>query len=129
MNGRPSLRILLVEDSRSDAAYVQRILADASLHGDYAFTTVPRLADAIALASTQSFDIALLDLNLADISGVATVSALHSALPRTPIIVYSGTDDPKLREQAALCGARSYLIKGRESGYAIKFMIEQSLAA
>ena len=124
-----NLSVLLVEDSKSDAAMVQRILSDASPHIAYHFTTTPRMVDALYILDTKMFDIALLDLNLLDVDGVAAVSALHAAMPDTPIIVYSGTDDVALRQQAALCGARHYLVKGRESGYAIKFMIEQLLAA
>jgi len=121
--------VLLVEDSRSDAALVQRILSDASPHVRYDFKTAPRLVDALYLLDTHTFDVALLDLNLLDVDGVASVSALHTAMPLMPIIVYSGTDDVNLRQQATLCGARHYLVKGRESGYSIKFMIEQLLAA
>jgi len=123
------LNVLLVEDSSSDAALVQRMLSGASPHVQYEFSTVSRLVDALYLLDKKTFDIALLDLNLIDVDGVASVSALHAAMPGTPIIVYSGTDDLNLRQQATLCGARHYLVKGRESGYSIKFMIEQSLAA
>lgn len=123
------ISILLVEDSHSDAVLVQRMLQDASPLLRFEFVHVIRLADAIDEAAERIFDIALLDLNLLDMAGVASITALHASIPFTPIIVYSGMDDPSLRQQAALCGARHYLVKGRESGYSIKFMIEQSLLA
>lgn len=129
MRGQKKLNVLLVEDSKSDAILVQRALCDASPGLDYDFTTVPRLVDALYLLDSQHFDIALLDLNLLDVDGLAAVSALHTASPSTPIIVYSGMDDSILRQQAVMCGARHFLVKGRESGYSIKFMIEQSLVA
>jgi len=129
MQGSNGIHVLLVEDSRSDAALVQRMLIDASPGTHYEFVVVARMRDALDALDTQSFDIALLDLNLLDVEGVASVSALHAAMRGTPIIVYSGMDDKALRQQAALCGAKYYLVKGRESPYAIKFMIEQSLAA
>jgi len=129
MQKRQAVHVLLIEDSKSDAALVQRILSDASPHVRYDFTTVPRLVDALYLLDTHLFDVALLDLNLLDVEGIASVSALHAASPGMPIVVYSGTDDVTLRQQAVLCGARHYLVKGKESGYAIKFMIEQVLAA
>lgn len=121
--------VLLVEDSKSDSAHVQRMLQDASPQLQYEFTVFPRLADAIDSLSTNRFHIALLDLNLLDIEGIPALSALRAVMPNTPIIVYSGMDDPQLRRQAAACGAFHYLIKGKESGYAIKFIIDQALAA
>jgi CheY-like chemotaxis protein len=123
------LNVLLVEDSKSDAALVQRMLSDSAPLLYYNFVHVTRLADALDETAQQHFDIALLDLNLLDMEGLASITALHASIPHTPIIVYSGMDDPHLRQQASLCGARYYLVKGRESGYAIKFMIEQSVAS
>ena len=57
------------------------------------------------------------------------VAALHAEFPNIPIIVYSGMDDPKLKEKALMCGAKSYLVKGKESPYALKFLIENTQAA
>ena len=119
--------ILLIEDNRSDVVLVTRMLRDVS-HGEmFHITDVPRLADALELLDKNSFDVVLLDLNLLDIDGVAGVSALHAEIPNIPIIVYSGSKEHALREQALMCGAKHFLVKGRESAFSLKFMIEQSL--
>ncbi len=119
-------KILLVEDCASDACLIQQMLGTSLSFIRYDFTTVSRLADALAALDSESFSLMLLDLNLLDSTGVATVSALHGSRPDIPIIVYSGVNDPQLRQQAILCGARHCVEKGKESGFVIKFMIEQA---
>lgn len=120
-------KVLIVEDCNSDVVLLERMLDDASPHDPYSFTAVPRLIDAFSLLDKQSFDVVLLDLNLLDIDGVSSVSALHAAKPDTPIIVYSGTEDPKVKRECLLLGAQHYLVKGHESGYSLRFMIDQTL--
>lgn len=125
---KQGVRVLLIEDSRSDVVLVSRMLRDASRKSTFDITDVPRLAEALNLLDEESFDIVLLDLNLLDIDGVASVAALHADAPNTPIIVYSGTHDPRMRQEALMCGARHYLVKGRESAFSLRFMINQALA-
>lgn len=120
--------ILLIEDSHSDVFLVKRMLHNVSRGEEFEITDVPRMAEALELLDKSSFDIVLLDLHLLDIEGLAAVSALHAEIPNTPIIVYSGTHDPKLREGALMCGARHYLVKGRESAFSLRFMIQQTLS-
>lgn len=120
-------KILLLEDMESDAFMVKRMLRESLSFIRYEFTTVPRLAEALELLDTQTFAAVVMDLNLLDSNGVATVSALHNSHPHLPIIVYSG--DETLQQQAILCGAKHYAVKGKESGFVIKFMIHQATAA
>jgi DNA-binding response OmpR family regulator len=75
----------------------------------------------------QSFDVILLDLNLLDMAGVASVAALHAEAPHTPVIVLSGTPDEQMRHEALMCGACHYLVKGRESAFSLRFMIRRVL--
>jgi len=120
-------RILLIEDNASDVFLIQRMLCDVSGDHNFIFTDVPRLVDALELLDSTAFDLILLDLNLLDIEGTATIAALHAEAPRIPIIVHSGSNDPKLKAEALMCGARHFLIKGRESPFSLKFMIQETL--
>ncbi len=61
--------------------------------------------------------------------GVSSVAALRAQAPQMPIVVYSGTDDAKTKEKALMCGAAHYLVKGRESGFGLKHMIEQTICS
>lgn len=122
------VRILLVEDCKSDVFLFERMLENATVNCFYDITDVPRLVDAFSKIDSESYDIIMLDLNLLDIDGVASVAALRAQAPKLPIIVYSGTDDARIKEKAIMCGATHYLVKGRESGYGLKHMIERVVA-
>lgn len=119
------VRILLVEDCKSDVYLVERMLEEAVCNCFYDITDVPRLIDAFSQIEEGGFDLVMLDLNLLDIDGIASVAALHAQAPRMPILVYSGMDDAKLKEKALRCGATYYLVKGRENGHALKNTIER----
>lgn len=117
-------RILLVEDCKSDVFLMEQLLENVSVNCFYEIIDVPRLVDAFCKIEQETFDLVMLDLNLLDIDGVASVAALHAQAPQLPIVVYSGTDDTKTRESALLCGARHYFVKGTESGLGLKNFIE-----
>jgi len=121
------VRILLIEDCKSDVFLMERILENVSVNCFYEITDVPRLVDAFYKIDQETFDLVMLDLNLLDIDGVASVAALRAQVAHLPIIVYSGTDDAKTKEKAMMCGATHYLVKGRESGFGIKYMIEHAV--
>lgn len=122
------VKILLVEDCKSDVFLLERLLENVSVSCFYEIVDVPRLVDAFSKLDQESFDLVMLDLNLLDIDGVASVSALRAEAPDLPIVVYSGVDDSKTKEKAIMCGATHYLVKGRESGFSLKFLIEQLMA-
>lgn len=118
------VKILLVEDCKSDVFLVERMLEEMSVNCFYDITDVPRLVDAFYKMDQQTYNLILLDLNLLDMDGVASVAALRAQAPGIPIVVYSGTDDAKTKEKALMCGATNYLVKGKESGYGLKHIIE-----
>ena len=122
------IRILLVEDCKSDVALVEDLLEEQQLDCFYEITDVPRLADAFRLIENERFDLVLLDLNLADIDGLSSVAAIHAHAPGLPIVVYSGLDDRKVMEQAMVCGASGYIVKGKATGVKLKHLVE-SVAA
>ena len=123
-----NLNVLIIEDSESDVYLVQSMLEEVSPDINYNIIDAPRLVDAFKIVKREKFDIILLDLNLLDIQGVASVAALHAEVPNTPIIVYSGMDDPKLRRESLLCGAQYYLVKGKQTSGSLKYVIENVLS-
>lgn len=122
------VKILLVEDCKSDVFLVNRMLEDVSVNCSYEITDVPRLIDAFYKIDEDVFDLVMLDLNLLDIDGVSSVAALRAQVPGLPIVVYSGMDDARMKEKALMCGATHYLVKGKESSYGLKHIIELSIA-
>ncbi|HVY13019.1 MAG TPA: response regulator [Alphaproteobacteria bacterium] len=120
-------RILFVEDSGSDVAYVSHVLKNHPNKYSYDVSAVPTLLDALRQLKDESFDLILLDLNLVDVSGVVTVSALHAEAPEVPILVYSGVSDLMWRERAVKKGAAGYLVKGCDEGASLGHAIEATL--
>ncbi len=121
------IRILLVEDSPGDVFLLEHMLKGEAPDDTFDITNVQRLADAFKMLDSDIFDIILLDLNLLDMDGVACVSALQAESPDTPVIVYSGMDSDKLRDEALKCGACCYLVKGKENANSLHTAIRRIL--
>jgi len=78
------MRALLIEDNPGDARLLREMLRDA-----------------------------VLDLMLADSSGLETFDRLHAAAPSTPVVVLSGLADESIAINAVHHGAQNYLVKGQ----------------
>ena len=104
-----ALKILLIEDNPADATLLQEVLA---FH-DVRIVWASSLAEAADVASNDSFDAALLDLNLTDSLGLATISRAAQTLHDIPIIVLTGMEDEEAAMKAVSLGAQDYLVKGQ----------------
>jgi signal transduction histidine kinase len=127
MNVAP-VRVLLVEDSPSDAVLLQESLAETR-PGEFNFTHVESWADAAQCLRQQQFDVLLLDLSLPDISGRETFVRARAEAPHIPIVVLTGEDNEELGLDAVRHGIQDYLIKGqaygRQTVRAIRYAIER----
>jgi PAS domain S-box-containing protein len=104
--------VLLVEDEPGDAHLIRLQLQE--LKDDrYQLHHADSMAQARRMVEVEGFrpDVVLLDLNLPDSTGVATV-ALCRALIDAPVIVLTGLDDEYARQAAIQSGAEDYLTKG-----------------
>ena len=126
-----TIKILLVEDSPSDADLLRQSLGQAAL-GRFDVTWVERLGDAIKRLSEEVFDILLLDLSLPDSSGPETFRRAREAAPRLPIVVLTGVHDERVGLTAVHEGVQEYLVKGESDGRhtarAIRYAIERKQA-
>ncbi|MEA5570886.1 response regulator, partial [Calothrix sp. UHCC 0171] len=123
MNKR-TIRILLVEDSLTDAYIILRGFARSNSE-EWQITHVDRLSEAIAICSRESnvtgedissqkqqtFDIILLDLHLPDSTGIDTLREFRHVEPNIPVVVLTGLDDEDSGLQAMAEGAQDYLVK------------------
>ncbi len=105
------IKVLLVEDSPSDAEFVRAALAEP--HGvTFTVTVAPRLADAVAHLQSAGADAVLLDLGLPDSQGLPTLEELFQVCGAdTAIVVLTGNDDEALGPQALQLGAQDFLSK------------------
>lgn len=71
------------------------------------------LAEALALVRRQAFQIAVVDLNLPDSTGIEVVSALRRAVPEVKILVLSFNTEVTYARRVLELGASGYLAKNR----------------
>jgi PAS domain S-box-containing protein len=122
-------KILLVEDSESDADLLQEKLHAVGV-GVFEITVAPRLEQAIALLRQTTFDAILTDMNLPDSAGKETFLRLRAAAPGLPIVVLTGTEDEQLGLEAVRLGIQDYLAKSSADGpqiaRAIRYAVERA---
>src|SRR5258706_7226806 len=117
------LRILLVEDSPIDAHLIRSFLRSPS----FRVTAVDRLSEAMAVLRTSEIDVILLDLNLPDSRGIATLDTAIEHAAGIAIVVLTGNGDEQAALDAVGLGAQDYLIKGSASADTIVRSIRYSL--
>ena len=133
MNNNPgnhSIKVLLVEDSPTDARLLLHELKEIQGY-DFKVTWVERVGDAIANLSKESFDVGLLDLSLPDSSGIATFTRIQEAAPALPVVVLTGATDEAMGDEAIRHGVQDYLVKGSADGKAvaraIRYAVERKM--
>jgi DNA-binding response OmpR family regulator len=78
---------------------------------DYEVMTAFSIKEALQLATTQDFDLYVLDRNLPDGSGLELCAKLNQVTPGVPCIFYSGDAYEMHRSQALAAGANDYVAK------------------
>ena len=123
------IKVLLVEDSLSDALLLQEQLATVAIE-TFEVTRVERLDEALARLRAEAFDVALLDLTLPDSTGLDTFLTIHREAPTVPLVVLTGLGDEMLAVEAVRRGVQDYLVKGeadaRQIARAIRYAVERS---
>ncbi|HEX8445604.1 MAG TPA: response regulator transcription factor [Sphingomonas sp.] len=99
--------LLIVED---DATFARTLQRSFERRG-YAVVVASGPAEVDALLATRTPDFAVVDLKLAQSSGLSCVESLHAHDPDTIIIVLTGYASIATAVQAIKLGATSYLAK------------------
>ena len=131
MNDSLPVKVLLVEDSPSDAALLQESLLEAD-HGQFQVTHVQTLAQGLAQLRQGRFDVLLLDLSLPDCTGRDTFLRARAGAPEMPIVVLTGAGAEAVGLEAVRKGIQDYLVKGQADGRlvarALHYAIERKRA-
>ena len=126
MTSDNSLKILLVEDSDTDAMLLQEnILSSGTM--DISVSVVQSLNGAEEHLKNNHTDAMLLDLTLPDSSGLDTVRRARRISPDLPIVVLTGVDDENMGVEAMRTGVQDYLVKGQTDGRTITRVIRYSI--
>lgn len=102
-------RVLIVDDNLLLAENLREVL-EAALTGAEV-TIAPRASSALSLARTRTFDVAIIDLQLPDGSGVDLIAPLRAAAPRVEIILLTGNATVEGAIAALREGAAGFILK------------------
>ncbi|MBZ0087879.1 MAG: response regulator transcription factor [Thermomonas sp.] len=101
------MRILLIEDDAQTAAFIAK-----GLHEDgHAVDHAPDGKQGLFLASTERFDVIVLDRMLPGLDGLAVLRTLRGAGNRTPVLLLTALGDVDHRVEGLRAGADDYLVK------------------
>jgi diguanylate cyclase (GGDEF)-like protein len=129
-----NIKVLLIEDSRTQAILIRAVLAKAGAGGQgqtrFDMAWAERLSVGLELLRDDAFEVILLDLSLPDADGLETLLRVRDAQPNAPIVVLTGRNDEELAVQAMQAGAQDYLIKENFDGQllvrALRYAIERN---
>ena len=101
------MRILIVEDERKTAAYLQKGLSESGFVVDVA----NRGDDGLHLARTQDYDLIILDVTLPEVDGWSVLAAIRQGGKQTPVLFLTARDTVADRVKGLELGADDYLVK------------------
>jgi len=103
--------ILLIEDDRSTASALQKVLQDEG----YVVTVSGRGDQGLNQARERPCDLVITDLKLPGLSGMELIAQLHTAKPKLPIIMMTAHGTTETAIEAMKLGACDYLVKPFEA--------------
>jgi signal transduction histidine kinase len=119
-------KVLLVEDSPSDARLIEQTLIDINPRG-FEVVLAGRLDEALVRLQSERFDVVLLDLGLPDSIGIETLVRASAAAPQMPIVVLTGADDEAILLEAIRRGSQDYLVKSHVDGQIVANSIRYAI--
>jgi CheY-like chemotaxis protein len=125
---RKPLRTLLLEDDPFQVMLVEVELTQ-HLGNEVELTQVPSLAEAVELLERETFDVALVDLNLVDTRGPQILERLRAAAPAMPLVVLTGYDDDAVRQACFAAGATAVLDKQKAYSHSIMAALNEAVGA
>jgi len=100
-------RVLCIDDHEDTSEILKLILAQE----DYEVVTAVTAQQALEVASSQQFDLYVMDRHLPDASGLELCKKLAELTPGIPCIFYSGDAYDIHRSEAFAAGADAYVAK------------------
>lgn len=104
---QPRCRVLCVDDNDDTCTMLRALLGGAG----YEVETAAAVADALALARRDSFDLYVIDNRYPDGTGHELCRRLRATRPGSPIIFYTGAAYDHDRRGGLAAGADAYIAK------------------
>jgi two-component system sensor histidine kinase RpfC len=111
---RQALRILVAEDNATNQAIIRKLLESAG----HSVTVATDGEEALDVYEAQRPDLAILDFNMPERSGVEVTSAIRAMEPsgtHLPIVILSASVTPETRERVSVAGADEFVGKPYEA--------------
>lgn len=128
MDTKPVVKILIIEDSKSETAKIKNLLANSEI-GKFEIEQEEELVPGLARLVKGGIDVVLLDLNLPDSYGIDTLIRVRTEALAYPIIVLSSIDKPEIAIESMRKGAQDYLVKSKTDcrllAHSIRYSIER----
>ena len=102
--------LLLVEDNRSQAMIMERMLQQGGIELEVSHVTT--LAAALELLGDAKIACVILDLTLPDADRLDGLMEIKNVAPEVPVVVVTADDDSARGVKAVQAGAQDYLVKG-----------------
>lgn len=114
---QPPRTILAVDDHELVRVGLRQVIVQ-QFPDRFHVAEAPNLEEALLFLKQRAADVflLLLDLNLGDTRGLAGLQLVRRLYPQLPILVVSGTNDARVREEALAQGALGYFCKTGDTG-------------
>lgn len=113
-----TVKILLIEDNKSDAADIEALLKKSKLN--YKLSSISNIDSITSKIKSSSPDIVFLDLTFPQISGLDSFIRVKNMVKGKPVIIFSEFEDDHLALSAVKKGAQDYLIKTKTNEFELK---------
>jgi signal transduction histidine kinase/DNA-binding response OmpR family regulator/HPt (histidine-containing phosphotransfer) domain-containing protein len=120
-----TLHILLVEDNSAEAFLLRESISQVRHPPEVVH--VEELEKALDCIGRRKIDAILLDLDLPDSDGLATLERVNAVAGHLPIIILTGCEDEGVAIDAVRKGAQDYLLKGRTTAQHLVQTIHQAV--
>ncbi len=101
-------KILIIDDEEMMCATLETLVTRKQHDACSAMT----LAEGIALAASDDFDVVFLDVKMPDGNGLEALPKIEASPSKPEVIIMTGFGDPNGAELAIKCGAWDYIEKG-----------------
>jgi DNA-binding response OmpR family regulator len=100
-------KVLYVDDSEETLEVVQIILAKSG----YQILTASNGKQAVEVCSKEQPDLVLMDINMPDLDGFASIQLLRSSGYNNPVIMLTASENEEDRAKAKAIGCADYILK------------------
>jgi diguanylate cyclase (GGDEF)-like protein/PAS domain S-box-containing protein len=123
---RANKNVLFITPNNNDASLVQELLAETQ-DDQLILQRVSALSEGIELVSNTTIDVVLLHLSHTDSHGIEAFNKLFLAAPHIPTLIFGGSGDENMAQQALQIGAVDYLLRDHVNGFRLSQALRNAI--